>query len=529
MKTSQGRTDSAERDDYWRARYNTPDWSGGIHIGRFTKPDMSLAQAADDADEHLVRQILDTCSVFRLMTNFRVLEIGCGTGELAVRMAAILPKVEYRGCDISDAAINTANKKISQLSRDVADRSNIRMISGGISALTQIAAQAKDDPANDGFDLVVIREVYYLLSDQERSDLTTIIRHALRPGGFVYFADLFSTSDQASEVAKKHLYGRHRSPGRQLAVKSASSETVMVWLKNVFGTEFGEPPEPDLTIDQESIGKTYEAALREAIHNRENAEAYRSLARIATPDRNGRSGLIYVRAFLLFPGKSLESAFLPSDFKFKALRSYHEVMLPGRCYGAFANKWNLVLGRSGEGKTSLLRALRGDLPEVTGMRVAPVGRKRVFLLGQITDIFDGFSAIENVTVFGPSRSGAKLLLQQLGVASRSLMSKSSGHLSGGEKQRIAIAQCLGSQAEVVLLDEPLKGLDGARRLSLFEMLEGHLRNSTRTLVCVDHDFERIQERFEAVFELIQGYQIPLKVPGLAETASLKSVEHKVTS
>ena len=75
-------TNADPRAQYWGHRYTHLDWSDGIHIGRFDGlgADATLDDASRKADDALVRDILEQCSLFRLMTDFRVLEIGCGLG-----------------------------------------------------------------------------------------------------------------------------------------------------------------------------------------------------------------------------------------------------------------------------------------------------------------------------------------------------------------------------------------------------------------------------------------------------------------
>jgi putative spermidine/putrescine transport system ATP-binding protein len=160
----------------------------------------------------------------------------------------------------------------------------------------------------------------------------------------------------------------------------------------------------------------------------------------------------------------------------------------------------VVMGPSGAGKSTLLRAVAGlvahrgrialDDRDLDG--VAP-HRRGVGLLFQRPRLFPTMSVLDNVAyplrVRGVPRrrrrEHALALLDEVGLADRA--SERPGHLSGGEQQRVAVARALCFEPAVLLLDEPLTGLDVPQRRDLIELLH-RVRSARRlTWVVVTHD------------------------------------------
>lgn len=62
------------------------------------------------------------------------------------------------------------------------------------------------------------------------------------------------------------------------------------------------------------------------------------------------------------------------------------------------------------------------------------------------------------------------------------------NLSGGELQRVALTICLGTQANVYLIDEPSAYLDSEQRLSAAKAIKRHILHMKKTAFVVEHDF-----------------------------------------
>ncbi len=157
-----------------------------------------------------------------------------------------------------------------------------------------------------------------------------------------------------------------------------------------------------------------------------------------------------------------------------------------------------ILGPSGCGKSTLLRLLAGLEPADAG-RVAQAGRPAVGpsperpMVIQGATLFPWLSLRDNLE-WGPRALGRKdasaradELLDATGLASSaSLLPR---QLSGGMRQRAAIAQVLANEPPLLLLDEPFGALDAQTRLRMQEWLIALLASRRTATVLVTHDVE----------------------------------------
>jgi thiamine transport system ATP-binding protein len=171
----------------------------------------------------------------------------------------------------------------------------------------------------------------------------------------------------------------------------------------------------------------------------------------------------------------------------------------------------VLLGPSGSGKSSLLRVIAGIIRPDRGSIVIdqvdvseiPTHRRGVGVVFQDEQLFPHLDVGGNVS-FGlrmlrvpkaarAQRAGELLRVVGLdGFAGRSIE-----RLSGGEAKRVALARSLAPEPRVLLLDEPLSGLDHDLRDRLAADLAGILRSSGTTAVWVTHDLaeaERVADR-----------------------------------
>lgn len=185
-----------------------------------------------------------------------------------------------------------------------------------------------------------------------------------------------------------------------------------------------------------------------------------------------------------------------------------------------------LMGLSGAGKTSALRAVAALCPFETGRievegfalapgrvppeaRLAPL-RRRVGLVFQGHALFEHLSASENVAlalrhVFGRSTAEAEqralALLHALGVGARA--GARPAQLSGGEAQRVAIARALAPDPPLLLMDEPTAALDPARRGGLGQTLR-RLAADGRGLLVATHDTNFARAYSDRVIILAHG-------------------------
>lgn len=145
-----------------------------------------------------------------------------------------------------------------------------------------------------------------------------------------------------------------------------------------------------------------------------------------------------------------------------------------------------VSAPSGVGKTTLLRILCG-LEKADGGTVEGILPQSVAYLFQEPRLFPSLTVLENVTCIHPDPKKAegecRELLAQLGLSEA--LSQYPRELSGGMKQRVALARTLSSHRPVVFLDEPFTALDEELRESVRALVQERCKD--KTLLLISHD------------------------------------------
>lgn len=153
--------------------------------------------------------------------------------------------------------------------------------------------------------------------------------------------------------------------------------------------------------------------------------------------------------------------------------------------------FTVLLGRSGAGKTSLLKALAGLLPaEGTPFGGLPPERRPVGYLPQDLALFPHMTAWENVAfpLKGRDRKARALaLLERVGLLEHA--HRRPGELSGGQRQRVALARALARKPELLLLDEPTSALDPLTKHQVLAELAALIRKEGLPTLAVSHDPE----------------------------------------
>jgi ABC-type Mn2+/Zn2+ transport system ATPase subunit len=164
-----------------------------------------------------------------------------------------------------------------------------------------------------------------------------------------------------------------------------------------------------------------------------------------------------------------------------------------------------VLGPNGGGKTTLFRALLGELRAMSGS-VLVQGRPAYVAQTDRTRLDFPVSALD-VALMGSlsdgrwwlpprrmERAAAQAALARVGLDSEA--QTRFGELSGGQRQRVLLARALVQDAKVLLLDEPLAGVDPASAEAITSLF-GALRDEGRTLLVSTHDVHSAR-RFDRV-------------------------------
>ena len=143
-----------------------------------------------------------------------------------------------------------------------------------------------------------------------------------------------------------------------------------------------------------------------------------------------------------------------------------------------------VMGPSGAGKTTLLRTVAGLAAPDTGCVKRP--GDRVAVVFQDPRLLPWRTALENVElVCDPGgKHRAREWLGRVGLAGEVDLFPAA--LSGGMRQRVAVARALAHNAPVVLVDEPFANLDGPTAAALRDELASHLRGERRAVLWVTH-------------------------------------------
>jgi molybdate transport system ATP-binding protein len=173
-----------------------------------------------------------------------------------------------------------------------------------------------------------------------------------------------------------------------------------------------------------------------------------------------------------------------------------------------------LVGPSGAGKTSVLRAIAG-LARPSAGRIAlgddvwfdaarNVSRRpderRVGFVFQEYALFPHMSVRQNVAYAGKKR--ADELLERFGISQ--LAHARTTELSGGERQRVALARALARDPGVLLLDEPLAALDAHTKAGVRAELQEHLQSLALPTLLVTHDFEDAAALADRVGVLVEG-------------------------
>ncbi len=152
-----------------------------------------------------------------------------------------------------------------------------------------------------------------------------------------------------------------------------------------------------------------------------------------------------------------------------------------------AGETKVIMGPSGLGKTSLLRLAAGLLKPNAG--TVTTAAKRISMQFQEPRLLPWLTAAENVNlVLSDSKKTLDKSLEYLSLVELADAARLyPDELSGGMAQRVALARTLAYGGDLILLDEPFRGLDQELKLRMIEVVKKHTQNAA--LLLVTHDLE----------------------------------------
>ena len=145
-----------------------------------------------------------------------------------------------------------------------------------------------------------------------------------------------------------------------------------------------------------------------------------------------------------------------------------------------------LMAPSGRGKTTLLRCIAGlETPDSGQITDLP---ERIAYVFQEDRLCDGFSAVDNIRLVTGKALGEGEIrrhLEELGLAGS--LDQPVRELSGGMRRRVVISRAVCFGADLLLLDEPFKGLDDEARQQTADYILRH--RGAASILCVTHDRE----------------------------------------
>ncbi len=197
-----------------------------------------------------------------------------------------------------------------------------------------------------------------------------------------------------------------------------------------------------------------------------------------------------------------------NDLKFKSILDIKQLNIK-------KNVVTTIVGSSGSGKTTLLKMLNKLISPDSGTILynsndlslldSVLHRREVIMLSQNPAIFDGtikdnlLKVIEFHEKNVPNDDLLKAILKQVRLEKE--LDTNSSKLSGGEKQRLALARVIVLEPKVLLLDEPSSALDSQTEDEIITMIVEYAKHNEKTLIMITHSKNVAQKFSDEVIEL----------------------------
>ena len=173
-----------------------------------------------------------------------------------------------------------------------------------------------------------------------------------------------------------------------------------------------------------------------------------------------------------------------------------------------------IVGENGSGKTTLMKTILGLISPISGeIKYGDnLERRQIGYLPQQTDAQRDFPAsVYEIVLSGCQNSLGKkffyskdqkaLALKQINrMGLTHLKNKCYRELSGGQQQRVLLARALCATSRVLLLDEPVSGLDPQMTEEMYQLIHG-LNEDGLTIIMISHDLENVRKYANKIYEV----------------------------
>jgi NitT/TauT family transport system ATP-binding protein len=154
-------------------------------------------------------------------------------------------------------------------------------------------------------------------------------------------------------------------------------------------------------------------------------------------------------------------------------------------------KITCIMGPSGSGKTTLLRILMGLTQADSGL-IEGLNNKRITAVFQEDRLCGYLDSITNIKLVCRKELGIERIQVELkAVGLADIQNKKVSHLSGGMKRRVAIVRAMLADSDIIVMDEPFKGLDEQLKCQVIEYVKQ--KSMGKTVVIVTHDKKEVEQ------------------------------------
>ncbi|HHU73436.1 MAG TPA: ABC transporter ATP-binding protein [Clostridiales bacterium] len=158
-----------------------------------------------------------------------------------------------------------------------------------------------------------------------------------------------------------------------------------------------------------------------------------------------------------------------------------------------------LMGASGIGKTTLLNILMGFEQQDSGELMGLKG-KQIAAVFQEDRLIEHYDAIKNIKlVCGKNISENEIIHELEAVGLKDVLEKPVSLFSGGMRRRVAIVRAVLAESDLILMDEPFKGLDQDLKLRVIQYVKQKIEG--KTMILVTHDRREADLLAAKVFEL----------------------------